>query len=127
MKIRTELEFRCYEEREYSFSGRHGVTRLASFLDPFDLQVYKFDVSEDYAPHFKAMELEARKVYEVTLSMSAQPQITNDKENNFGRDRFVLSNRNFICRFEITDINPFSNTILPKTDRQPDGKKGEKA
>lgn len=111
MIIHTILEYRGYEEKEYNFNGRHGLTRLASFLDSYTLQVYQFDVSEDYAAEFKALNLEKRKEYEVTLAMTAQPQITND--NSFGRDRFVLSSRNFICKFEIKDIIPFSNTILP--------------
>lgn len=121
MIIRTVLEYRGYEEKEYNFNGRHGITRLASFLDAYTLQVYQLDVSEDYASEFKALNLEKRKEYEVTLIMTAQPQITND--NSFGRDRFVLSNRNFICRFEVKEIIPFSNTILPKEDKPEDGKK----
>lgn len=124
MIVRTNLEYRGYEEREYNFNGRHGVTRLASFLDSYDLQVYKFDVSEDYAAEFKALQLEKRKEYEVTLVMTAQPQITNDKENSFGRDRFVLSNRNFVCRFEVKEVCPFSSTVLPDGDKPADaGKK----
>lgn len=111
MIIHTILEYRGYEEKEYNFNGRHGLTRLASFLDSYTLQVYQLDVSEDYAAEFKSLNLEKRKEYEVTLAMTAQPQITND--NSFGRDRFVLSSRNFICKFEIKDIIPFSNTILP--------------
>lgn len=98
MIIRTSLEYRGYEEREWQMNNSRGITRLASFLDPVSLTVYKLDVAEDYAAEFKALCLEVRREYEVTLSIYAQPQITNDTA--YGRDRFVMSSRNF-CSCEI--------------------------
>lgn len=111
MIIRTSLEYRGYEEREWQMNNSRGITRLASFLDPVSLTVYKLDVAEDYAAEFKALCLEVRREYEVTLSIYAQPQITNDTA--YGRDRFVMSSRNFICRFEVKDVCPISHTVLP--------------
>ncbi len=112
MVVRTTLEYRGYEEKEWNVNGSRGITRLASFLDPLSLMVYKLDVAEDYAAEFKALNLEPRREYDVTLSMTAQQQITND--TSYGRDRFVVSSRNFICRFEIKEVCPFSNTVLPQ-------------
>lgn len=110
MVIRTTLEFRGYEEREWQMNNSRGITRLASFLDPETLTVYKLDVAEDYAVEFKSLALEARREYDVVLVMNAQPQITND--TTYGRDRFVMSSRNFICRFEIKEVCPISGTSL---------------
>lgn len=128
MIIRTTLEYRGYEEKEWQMNNSRGITRLASFLDPFSLTVYKLDVAEDYAVEFKALGLEVRSEYDVTLSMSAQPQITNDTA--YGRDRFVMSSRNFICRFEVKDVCPISHTVLPDTSvdsvAADTGKKGGK-
>lgn len=125
MIIRTTLEYRGYEEKEWQMNNSRGITRLASFLDPFSLTVYKLDVAEDYAVEFKALGLEVRREYDVTLSMFAQPQITNDTA--YGRDRFVMSSRNFICRFEIKDVCPISHMVLPESTVSTDaGKKGGK-
>lgn len=125
MIIRTTLEYRGYDEKEWQMNNSRGITRLASFLDPFSLTVYKLDVAEDYAAEFKALGLEVRREYDVTLVMNAQPQITNDTA--YGRDRFVMSSRNFICRFEVKDVCPISHTVLPDTSVAADsGKKGGK-
>lgn len=126
MISRTVLEYRGYEEREWQMNNSRGITRLASFLDPVTLTVYKLDVAEDYAAEFKSLGLEVRHEYEVTLAVNAQPQITND--TSYGRDRFVLSSRNFICRFEIKEVCPFSRTELPETGAavSDTGKKGGK-
>lgn len=113
MIIKTTLEFRGYEEREWQMNNSRGITRLASFLDPVSLTVYKLDVAEDYAAEFKVLGLEVRREYDVVLAMNAQPQITND--TTYGRDRFVMSSRNFICRFEIKEVCPISVTSSSDT------------
>lgn len=132
MIIKTTLEFRGYEEKEWQMNNSRGITRLASFLDPVSLTVYKLDVAEDYAAEFKALGLEVRREYDVVLSMNAQPQITND--TTYGRDRFVMSSRNFICRFEIKEVCPIivtssldTGTVGTGTTAGADaGKKGAK-
>lgn len=112
MEIKMNLEYRGYEEREYNVNGNRGVTRLAVFLDDTSLQPMKLSVRDDYAPAFLALNLEERKVYTVVCDMTVQPQITNDRES-YGRDRFVISQRNFLCAFVVKEVVPFVVEPVP--------------
>ena len=112
MEIKMNLEYRGYEEKEYNVNGNRGVTRLAVFLDDTSLQPMKLSVKDDYASTFSGLNLEERKVYTVICDMTCQPQVTNDRET-YGRDRFVISQRNFLCNFIVKEIIPFSHESKP--------------
>lgn len=102
------LEYRGYEEKEYNVNGNRGTSRYAVFMDSASLVVIKCAIKEDYLSTFLGLNLEERKIYTVICDMTCQPQVTNDRET-YGRDRFVISQKNFLCSFVVKEIIPFSH------------------
>lgn len=100
------LEYRGFEEKEYNVNGNRGTSRHAVFMDSDSLVVIKCAIKEDYLSTFLGLNLEQRKTYTVVCDMTCQPQVTNDRET-YGRDRFVISQKNFLCSFVVKEIIPF--------------------
>lgn len=114
MILRTELEYRGYEESPYSLAseGRiiNGISKSLTFLDA-DMTVIKVSVPKDCKLDFN--NLRKGEVYELELDAKMQPVISTYNRNS------TVSKKQFTVYFSIVNIPWLTSKSVNNTSPAP--------